>query len=67
MRSQKGYTLVELLLVVVVVFGALSWIMNAVKLTSCDFEPNYRCEIIHGLGLIPALAFVTVWARDDGK
>ena len=67
MKNQRGFTLVELLFVLVVVVGGGSWIWNAVKLTSCDFESNYRCELIHGAGLVvPPLSIVTVWFGDDG-
>lgn len=41
------------------------WIVNFVKLTDCDFEAPYRCEAIHGAGLIPAVSFVTVWFDTD--
>ena len=67
MKKQSGFTLVELLFVLVVVVGGGSWIWNAVKLTSCDFESNYRCELLHGAGLVvPPLSIVTMWVGDDG-
>ncbi len=67
MKKQRGFTLVELLFVLVVVVGGGSWIWNAVKLTSCDFESNYRCELIHGAGLVvPPMSIATVWFGDDG-
>ena len=67
MKKQSGFTLVELLFVLVVVVGGGSWIWNAVKLTSCDFESNYRCELLHGAGLVvPSLSIVTMWFGDDG-
>jgi len=67
MKKQKGFTLIELIFVfVVVVIGGGSWIWNAAKLASCDFESNYRCELIHGAGLVaPPLSLVTVWFADD--
>lgn len=43
------------------------WVWNVVKLVSCDFESNYRCEVIHGIGVVvPQAAFITVWFSDDG-
>lgn len=42
-----------------------SWIGNLVKLTDCDFEANYRCEVVHGIGVIPPAAVVTVWFDSD--
>jgi len=44
-----------------------SWVGNLLKLTDCDFEPNYRCEALHGAGLIPVVSVITVWADTDKK
>jgi hypothetical protein len=43
----------------------LSWIANFVKLTDCDFQAPYRCEIIHGAGIIPPIAPIAVWFGTD--
>ena len=62
MKKQSGFTIVELLVVFVLVFVIGGWVWNSVKLTSCDFESNYKCEFIHGAGLVvPPLSIVTVW------
>ena len=56
-------------LVLVLAFGLVgtsSWIYNAVKLSYCDFKPDYKCEIVHSAGLVlPPLSMVTVWYGDD--
>lgn len=53
-------------MVCLVVLFASPWIVNAWKLSDCDFESNYRCEIIHGVGrVVPPLSIVTVWFDDD--
>lgn len=54
------------LVVVVLVFLA-TWSVNMYKLTQCDFESPYRCEVIHGLGAIPLFSIGTVWASTDNK
>ena len=41
------------------------WVGNFVKLLECDFESNYRCEAVHGIGLHPVFALVTVWFETD--
>ena len=41
------------------------WVVNAYKLSNCDFEANYRCEVIHVIGLFGPLSWVTVWFDDD--
>lgn len=54
-------------LAVIAALAATPWIWNAVKFASCDFEGNYKCEAIHGVGVfVPPLSFVTVWFDDDG-
>ena len=40
------------------------WIGNVVKLVNCDFEAPYKGEVIHMIGLIPAVSLVTVWFDD---
>jgi len=68
MKHQQGFTLIELLVVSIFVIVVGSWIWNAVKLISCDFESNYKCEIVHGVGvLVPPLAIVTVWFGNDAQ
>ena len=70
MKNQKGYTVVELLIVVVIVFMifgvGIGWVKNIIKLTRCDFEAPYKAEIIHGIGLIPPVGMVTGW-MDVGR
>lgn len=67
-RAQSGYTLIELIGVIVIPLLLVFWLWNFVKFTSCDFEPNYRCEVIHGVGIIvPPTAMVTVWFDIDEK
>ncbi len=54
----------SVLLVGVFILGC--WVMNVVKLTNCDFESDYKCEVIHGVGLIGApVSLITVWFETD--
>jgi hypothetical protein len=55
--------LVFLQLALILGVGA-AWCVNLYKLTQCDFEPSYKGEIIHAVGLIPPAALVTVWFND---
>ena len=44
------------------------WVWNFSKLMTCDFEPNYRCEVIHGVGLVvPPLSIFTAWVAGDSE
>ena len=42
-----------------------AWVTNLVKLTDCDFQAPYKCEVIHGVGIIPPVAVVTAWFSSD--
>ena len=67
MKNKKVFALIEMLIVIVIIWEIVTWIWSTVKLASCDFEPNYRCEVIHGIGVaVPPLSIVTVWFGDDG-
>lgn len=56
----------ERIILVFVMLFLVSWIWNAVKFTSCDFESDFRCEVVHGIGLfVPMAAMVTVWFDTD--
>jgi len=50
--------------IAVFLFVGTTWCVNLVKLTRCDFEPSYKGEVIHAVGLIPFAAPVTVWFDD---
>lgn len=69
MKHQTGYTLTGLLIVLWISCMTISistWMWNATKLASCDFDAPYKCELIHGVGLVlPPLAIVTVWFDID--
>lgn len=42
------------------------WIWNAVKFADCDFESDYKCEALHGIGVVvPPASYITVWFDDD--
>ena len=43
-----------------------SWVWNAVKYASSDFESDFKCEVIHGAGVfIPMTSLLTVWFDVD--
>ena len=53
-------------LLVIAAILATPWIWNAVKLLDCDFEADYKCEAIHGIGVVmPPASWITVWFKDD--
>lgn len=49
-----------------IVFFAVSYVTNVVKLVKCDFKPEYKEEIVHSIGLVvPPLSMVTAWVNLD--
>ncbi len=61
MNKQKGFTLVELIPLILIILILVGWVKNIIKLSDCDFEAPYTAEIIHTLGLIPPVGMVTGW------
>lgn len=58
----------RLFLLFFVLFVTVSWVNNIIKLSECDFEAPFNCEVIHGVGLIPVVGMVTGWLDiDEGK
>ena len=45
---------------------AAPWVINGIKFTECDFKSDYKCEAIHGAGVVvPPLSWITVWFKSD--
>ena len=52
------------IITLVIFVSPYAW--NGYKLAGCDFESNYKCEAIHGIGvIIPPASIITVWFDDD--
>lgn len=54
MNRQKGFTLPELLIVLICVVGAIGWVMNAVKIITAISDPLTRMFILRCVGLFLA-------------
>lgn len=66
-KRQSGFTVIELILVIAFLV-IIPWFVNVYKVTKCDFKEDYRCEIVHGAGVvIPPVALITVWMDTDTK
>jgi len=53
-----------IMILALILFTPYLW--NGYKLAGCDFESDYKCELIHGIGVVvPPTAFITVWFDDD--
>lgn len=58
---------IQVIPIVFVLASVISYIVNWVQFTSCDFKSDYRCEAIHFVGLVPPVSIVTMWYAVDGK
>jgi hypothetical protein len=66
-KPTRGIKMKLLPLLIIAVIACTPYVWNGYKLSNCDFESNYKCEAIHGIGVvIPPAAFITVWFDDDG-
>ncbi len=45
---------------------SIGWVKNLIKLTECDFNEPYKCEVVHGIGIFPVVGGITGWL-DMGK
>lgn len=61
MKKQKGFTVIEILTIVIFLFIVPSWFKNAYNLTQCNFESPYKAEFFYGLGLFTPIFVVTAW------
>lgn len=61
MGKMKGFTIVEVFIVVLVLLIAVGWVKNIIKLSECDFESPYKAEVIHAAGLMPPIGMITGW------
>ena len=52
--------------VVIFVVVAVGWVKNIIKLSDCDFEAPYKCEVVHAVGVVPPVGMITGWL-DVGK
>ena len=51
---------------IITVLAITPYCWNGYKLANCDFKSDYKCEIIHGIGVvIPPSALITVWFDAD--
>ena len=60
----KGMLIAQILILLVLV---ISWGVNLNKLTKCDFESPFKCEVIHAIGIVPVASVVTVWFVTEEK
>lgn len=58
----------RILVTYIAIIGLLGYgyVMNIVKLCRCDFEPSYKAEIIHSIGVVSGLGAITGYL-DLGK
>ena len=57
-RGQKGFTIIELIVVIVMIFSIIGYAMNIYKLVKCDFKAPYKAEIIRGIGIVTGTGVV---------
>jgi hypothetical protein len=66
MKHENGFTLLEVIVFLFIVFGLTGWSVNLAKLVNCDFKTPYKAEVIRTIGLIPPIGMIVGWI-DLGK
>jgi len=54
-------TLFTVIYLSLAVLGFVGWVKSIVKFCQCDFEPNYKAEIIYGVSAVTGIGAVTGW------
>lgn len=54
MKNQRGFTVVEVMVVLIIVLGAGGWVANIVKLVSSNFDPITGMVIARAIGIFVA-------------
>ena len=54
LKDNKGFILLKLIITFIILFFTIGWVINAVKLSRCDFDAPYKAEIIRTVGVIAA-------------
>jgi hypothetical protein len=45
---------------------SVTFVLNGYKLSQCDFREDYKCEVIHSIGVfIPTASVITVFFDTD--
>jgi len=66
MKAQALGAVLGLAMIVLSLAALGGWFMNIYKFCSCDFEPSYKAEIVHGVGIVTPIGCITGW-MDLGK
>jgi prepilin-type N-terminal cleavage/methylation domain-containing protein len=68
MKKKNGFTLVELMIVMLILLGVVPYVMNVAKLIGSDFKAPYKKEIVHSIGVVTPLYLVTGFLNiEDGE
>lgn len=62
---KKGFTIIEVMVLVFILFLVGTYVGNAVRFFSCNFEAPYKAEIAYGIGVLvvpsfPVTAFMSI-------
>ena len=56
--NNKGFTLVELVCAVIILFAILGEVMCIVKCINSDWEPSYKREIVYGASALTGIGCI---------
>ena len=54
------------IILAILITAISAYAINVWKFVGCDFESPWKCELLHGAGVIAApLSLITVWFPSD--
>jgi hypothetical protein len=67
MKEETGVGCLYIFILCLWVFSGISWAVNVYRFVKLDFEPSYKAEIIHGVGLFSPVCWVAAWIPVEDK
>jgi hypothetical protein len=61
MKNETKFWAFHLFTLAFWLYMGIAWIVNLVKLLSCDFDAPYKEEFIHAIGMLPGVSMITCW------
>jgi len=59
--------LIKTIVWLLIALAVIGWLKNIVKFSDCDFVAPYKCEVVHGIGIVPVVGAFTGWMDiEDG-
>lgn len=59
--KDKGFVLLGIVIIAIIILFITGWVKNVIKLTNLDFSAPYKTEIIRVVGVLPPVGGIVGW------